>query len=102
MRSFSSWTPSPASLSPVLNSPSTADQGCTQVIGNYISDETGLVTLPGLLIERIYYMKETKAAGGYHPLSAIFTVKLLENPEKLTENVLEDGEVVSKTYRTGP
>lgn len=77
-----------------------ADQGCTQVIGNYISDETGLVTLPGLLLERIYYMKETKAAGGYHPLSAIFTVKLLENPEKLTENVLEDGEVVSKTYRT--
>lgn len=77
-----------------------ADQGCTQVIGNYISDETGLVTLPGLLLDRSYYMKETKSAEGYRPLSAIFTIKLLENPEKTTENVLEDGEVVSKTYRT--
>lgn len=77
-----------------------ADQGCTQVIGNYISDETGLVTLPDLLLDRSYYMKETKSAEGYRPLSAIFTIKLLENPEKTTENVLEDGEVVSKTYRT--
>ena len=76
-----------------------ADSACTQALGEYVTDATGLVTLKELSVGNTYYLKETKAADNYIPFDYAINIQVVEGAENsyTDKPVLVDGEVLLET-----